>query len=172
MTHILRTHETNLTKAKMQVEHRLPGKTTTLFAICLTILLLFTGCSAKHPITPEEFTSIAEEKGFSVQDVTEDTTDTYNVESYLSASNNSAVFCHYVQFGDTRDAMDFYNSVKSEFGDSITSNVDSSAYNKCTALAEDGFQILVRLEKTVVFSLGSTAYQAQGEEILEAIGYN
>ena len=83
MTHILRTHETNLTKANKPVEHRLPGNATALFAFCLTFLLLFTGCSAKHPVTPEEFTSIAEEKGFSVQDVTEDTTATYNVESYL-----------------------------------------------------------------------------------------
>ena len=94
------------------------------------------------------------------------------VKSKNNLNHNKKGCPHYVQFGDTRDAMDFYNSVKSEFGDSITSNVDSSAYNKCTALAEDGFQILVRLEKTVVFSLGSTAYQAQGEEILEAIGYN
>ncbi len=142
------------------------------FTACLAALLLLTGCSAKRPVTPEEFTSIAESLEFSVQDVTEDTTAAYNVESYLSASNNSAVFCHYVQFGDTQNAMEFYNSVKGEFGDSITSNVDSSAYNKCTALAEDGFQILVRLEKTVVFSLGGAAYQSQGEEILEAIGYN
>ena len=68
--------------------------------------------------------------------------------------------------------MEFYNSVKSEFGDSITSNIDSSAYNKCSAYAEDGFQILVRLEKTVVFSLGGAAYESQGEEMLKALGYN
>lgn len=147
-------------------------KIAALSMSCLMTLLLLTGCSAKHPITPEEFTSIAEEQGYSVQDVTESTTSTYNVESYLSASNNSAVFCHYVQFGDTQSAMEFYNSVKSEFGDSITSNIDSSAYNKCTAYAEDGFQILVRLEKTVVFSLGGAAYESQGEEMLKALGYN
>ena len=61
-------------------------KIAALSMSCLMTLLLLTGCSAKHPITPEEFTSIAEEQGYSVQDVTESTTSTYNVESYLSAS--------------------------------------------------------------------------------------
>ena len=130
------------------------------------------GCSARSPITGDEFKKQAEAAGFTV---TDSSTNNPSVEKYMSAiKTETGTELAFVSFSSESDAAAMYNNIKSSITsatDGTAKNVDSSSYNKYTLVNGELHHILVRMNKTVVYGKATATYKNQIEDFFNSIKY-
>lgn len=148
-----------------------------IFKLCSAVLIsavvfCLAGCSARTPVTPDEFKKQAEASGFKV---TESESSAGNVEKYASAvkpeTETEIVF---ISFKDDTSAHDTYNSIKTGLTngeDKNTKNVDSSSYNKFTFQNGELSHTLVRMNKTIVYGKSTLSHTNEVEEVFKKIKY-
>ena len=147
-----------------------------LIKLCAAVLaaaalFAFTGCSARTPVTADEFKKQAEAAGFTVTD----SSASANAEKYLSAiKSETGTELAFLSFSSESTATEMYTNLKSSITsgtDGDAKNVDSSSYNKYTLVNGELNHILVRMNKTIVYGKATTTYKNQIEDFFSAIKY-
>lgn len=145
-----------------------------LCAVVLAAAAVFAlaGCSARTPVSADEFKKQAEAAGFTV---TDSSTSNANVEKYLSAiKNETGTELAFLSFPSESDASEMYATLKSGITtgtDGTAKNIDSSSYNKYTLVNGELNHILVRMNKTIVYGKATSAYKNQIDDFFNAIKY-
>nr|WP_319489537.1 hypothetical protein [uncultured Caproiciproducens sp.] len=145
-----------------------------LCAAVLAAAAVFTlaGCSARTPVTADEFKKQAESAGFTVTDSASTNTD---IEKSLSAvKSETGTELAFVSFTTESAASEMYAKVKSSISDGTggtSNNIDSSSYNKYTLVNGELNHTLVRMNKTIVYGKATTSYKSQMDDLFKAIKY-
>lgn len=140
--------------------------------LAAAVLFALAGCSARTPITADEFKKQAEAQGFKVTDAS-GTSPT--VEKYFDAvKSETGTDITYLAFSSESAAQESYKTIKANISNGATgasTNVDSSSYNKYTFVNGELSHTLVRMNKTIVYGKTTTAHKNQVDDFLKAIKY-
>lgn len=148
-----------------------------LLKLCAAILAVVTvlslaGCSARNPITADDFKKQAEAAGFKVTDNSAQSTSVSKYFSAVKAETGTEIV--YILCGTDAAATEMYNSVKTSIsaGTSGTStNVDSSSYNKYTLLNGELTHTLTRMGSTIVYGKTTATHKNQVDDFFKTIKY-
>ena len=136
-----------------------------LLALVVLISLFCTGCSARTPVTAEEFETQASAVGFTVE------TPSVDPETYVSArtayDQTIDMQIDFAVCKDQETATTTYNGLTAE----RTTNVDSAAYSKYTVENGELYFVIARIEDTVLYGTGKLAQRNKMDELLSAIQY-
>lgn len=144
-----------------------------LLALVVLISLFCTGCSARTPVTAEEFEAQASAVGFTVE------TPSVDPETYVSArtayDQTIDMQIDFAVCKDQETATTTYNGLKEYIGEpktaERTTNVDSAAYSKYTVENGELYFVIARIEDTVLYGTGKLAQRNKMDELLSAIQY-
>lgn len=148
-----------------------------LFKICAAILaaitvLSFAGCSARTPVTSDEFSKQAKSEGFTVK---EETTSNADVVKYVTAiKSETGTEIMYISFKTEAAAEKLYNSVKTgvtEGTNGTSKTLDSATYCKYSLVNGELDHTLARMGSTVVYGKTTTTHQNQVDDLFKAIKY-
>ena len=142
----------------------------------ILILGLFTGCGTERiAITADEFTKIAEEKGFTVNDDTGEANPEV-VEKILIAVKDDAYQVEFYDFKNEDEAESLYEYIKlaleTEYSvKTLVKSVSSSNYDYYSFESGDVFEKVIRVGDTLLYSGAKKEYKDSVDEIIEVIGY-
>jgi len=148
-----------------------------LFKLCAAILAVVTvlslaGCSARNPITADDFKKQSEAAGFKVTDSSAQNT---SVSKYLSAVKaETGTEVVYILCATDAAATEMYNSVKTSISTGTTgttTNLDSSSYNKYTQINGELTYTLTRMGSTLVYGKTTLVHKNQVDDLFKAIKY-
>jgi len=148
---------------------------TVLFVV---LILSLTACSSREAISAVEFTSRMEEAGHSVSDQSHyfDGDPDADVSTYLIA-DCGAFEVEFLVFGTAERARLVHTSIRQEFEESSGGNssarreTNTSNFNRFRQTSDGQFQVVSRIENTVVAVVTSSGNQAEVEAILNILGY-
>jgi uncharacterized lipoprotein YehR (DUF1307 family) len=149
-----------------------------LLKICAAVFALVTvfslaGCSARTPITADEFTKQAKAAGFTVKE--ESAASNLDVDKLISATKSEAgTEIIFVSVKTDSAAEDMYKSIKTSISkdtSGTTSNLDSATYNKYTLVNGELNHTLVRMNKTIVYGKANTSVKDQVDSFFKTINY-
>jgi len=148
-----------------------------LIKLCLAVLAVvtlvsFAGCSARTPISADEFTKQAKAQGFTVKEATSSNAD---VDKYLTATKEeTGTELVFISFKTDAAAEELYTSLKKSISEGTTSSgkaLDSATYNKYTLANGELNHTLARMNATIVYGKTTTAYQNQVNDFFKVIKY-
>ena len=148
-----------------------------LLNVCAVVLaavavLSFAGCSARTPVTADDFKQKAEAAGFTV---TESSAPNADVDKYLNAvKSESGTEMMFVAFKTDASASETYTKIKTNISEGTTAaakNVDSSSYNKYTLVNGEIHHSVVRMGPTLIYAKTTSAYQNQVDDFFKSIKY-
>ncbi len=140
--------------------------------LAVVTLLSFVGCSARSPVTADEFTKQAKAQGFTVKEATAPNAD---VDKYLTATKaETGTEIVFISFKTDSAAESLYTSFKKNITDGTTATaktLDSATYSKYTLVNGELNHTLVRMNGTIVYGKATSAHQNQVEDLFKAIKY-
>lgn len=143
-----------------------------LFTFIFLIILL-SGCGKeKVALSKEEFAEKLGEQGFIVSDVTTQIEDE-NITFVASASNNLYQIEVYV-FKDDNYAKEAYKTNKESFVNLTNEKGKEKTndnYEKYTQSLSDTYNMVVRLDNTLVYSSVNKEYKKSLDKVIKNIGY-
>lgn len=148
-----------------------------LLKFCAAVLAAVTvfslaGCSARSPITADEFSKQAKTAGFTVKEAT---TSNADVSKYITATKTEAgTELVFISFKTDTAAETMYTSLKSSIssGTSGTAKtLDSATYCKYTLVNGELNHTLARMGSTIVYGKATTAVQDQIDSFFKTIKY-
>lgn len=138
-------------------------------AAVLAAAAVLTACSARTPISADEFQKAAEDAGY---EVAQDTSYGSNVKSLVASKSDSDTQITFTVFADSSTASQKYASKKKSI--TVTdegSIIDSDAYNKYTAQGGEIYYTLVRMDNTLLFCKGTVAKEDEIDSFVKQIKY-
>jgi hypothetical protein len=148
-----------------------------LFKLCAAVLAAVTvvslaGCSARSPVTADEFTKQAKAAGFTVK---EESATNADVVKYLSAvKSETGTEIIFISFKTDDAAESMYTSVKSSITkdtNGTAKTLDSATYSKYTLVNGELSHTLTRMGTTLVYGKATTTHQNQVDDLMKAIKY-
>lgn len=141
--------------------------------LALTAIFALTGCSARTPITADEFSKQATAAGFAVQE--ESAASNLDVDKLISATKSEAgTEILFVSVKTDAAAEDMYKSIKASISKDTSgssSTLDSSTYSKYTLTNGELNHTLVRMNKTIVYGKANTPVKDQVDSFFKSINY-
>lgn len=134
-------------------------------------LLILSACSARTPISNDDFQKKAEALGYQVtQDSSSSGSDAKSLTAAKSDSDTQIVF---TTCADASAAQEQYSTLKDSLKTATagSGNVDSDAYNKYTAQNGEIYYVLVRMDNTVLNCKGTVAKKDEIDSLVKAIKY-
>lgn len=136
------------------------------------LLLAFAGCSARSPITADDFSKQAKSQGFTVKD---GNTSNAGVDKYLDAVNSETeTEISFLSFQSESSAEETYVSIKKSISEGANANaktIDSAAYSKVTVVNGELHHTLARMGSTIVYGKATSSHQNQVDDFFKAIKY-
>lgn len=148
-----------------------------IFKLCTVFLAAaavfsFTACSARTPVTADDFKRQAESAGFTVTDSSSTNT---SVDKYLNAvKSETGTELTFISFKTDALAAETYSTIKSnimEGTSGTTTHVDSSSYNKYTLTNGELYHTLTRMGPTIVYGKTTSTYKNQVDDLLKTMKY-
>lgn len=145
-----------------------------LLSVLLTaaVFLSLVACSARTPATTDDFTKQAKAQGFAVK---EDSTTNTAIVKYLEASKaETQTQVLFVTFKTESDAQSAYASVKKTAAEGTnvkTTTLDSSSYNKFTAVNGEISYTIIRMNDTLLYGKANSGHQNQVDDLVKAVKY-
>lgn len=143
-----------------------------LFTLMFLFILLSGCANEKKALTKEEFTKKLTDQGFIVNDVTMQIEDE-NINFVASANNNLYQIEVYV-FKDAKFAKDAYKTNKESFinlSKQKGSEKISDDYEKYTQSLTDTYNMVIRVDNTLVYSVVNKEYKKSLNKVIKNIGY-
>ncbi|WP_326974912.1 hypothetical protein [Caproicibacter sp. BJN0012] len=143
------------------------GFLTAALAACLLVL---SACSARTPISSDDFQKKAEALGYKVsQDSSSSGSDAKTLTAAKSDSDTQITF---TTFSDASAAQEQYASLKESLkATGGTSTVDSDSYNKYTAQNGEIYYTLVRMGDTLLNCKGTVGKKDEIDNFVKEIKY-
>lgn len=149
-----------------------------VLVIVVVGVILFSLINKDKPsITAEEFKSTMEEKGYYVKDVTAQFANYgYIKKPYVAASQDNAYQVEFYEISDSEHASKFFNTNKAIFeaskgSISAETNIGFRNYSKYTLQSNNKYQIVSRINSTVIFVDVDSKYKDTIDKLLNEIGY-
>lgn len=148
-----------------------------LMKLCAAVLAAVTlfslaACSARSPITADEFTKQAKAQGFTVKEASSSNAD---VDKYLTATKEEAgTELVFISFKTDAAAESLYTSLKKNISDGAAATgktLDSATYNKYTLVNGELSHTLARMSSTIVYGKANSTNQDQVDSFFKAIKY-
>ncbi len=140
--------------------------------LCAAVLIVFSGCSARTPITADAFTKEAKAQGYTVTDSSSSAT---GVDKYLDAvKSQTQTELVFISFKTSSSAEDAYNSIKksiSQGANAKSSTLDSATYNKYTVSVGELSYTLIRMDTTIFYGKATSSHQTEVDDFVKAIKY-
>ena len=145
-------------------------KSAVFCAAALAAAVLFSACSARTPVSSDDFQKKAEAAGFTVSaDVSESSGAAKALNAVKDGEDTEISF---FEFTDSAAARERYASLKKTlFPSGGGSAVDSSAYNKYAGRNGELYYTLVRLDNTVLSCKGTAANKKPIDDFISQIKY-
>jgi len=145
-----------------------------LATLMVVAVIVLTGCSPLEVISANEFTSRMEARGYIVEDVT----DVFggNIIETMHIVETEAFFVEFIVFETEPNARVAFNNVQRGFEDgrgSASSHSSSSAanFNRFRQTTEGRFEIVTRVENTLLVAQTSSDNRSDVEAIFDLLGY-
>ena len=143
-------------------------KTIGFLAAVLMTAVLLTACSARTPISADDFQKKAESAGFQVEQNNSYT----DATSLVASKEDSSTQITFTVFSTSSTAEQQYVSLKKDL--TVTdekSLIDSSAYNKYVAQNGEMYYTLIRMDNTLLNCKGTTAEKDEIDDFVKDIQY-
>ncbi len=145
---------------------------------CILVSLLMavsvTACSAKSPVDAAAFKTVTEKYKLTNTDQKANNT---SVKSYVSAQNAAAnIAIQYIAYDSASGATELYSSFKKQVDDAKpkyakTSSIDTATYNKYTLEVGEIYEVVVRMEHTLVYAKCDIEDKGTVDNVLKGIKY-
>lgn len=140
-----------------------------LAAALAACLLILSACSARTPISNDDFQKKAESLGYKVSDSSSSGSDAKTMTATKSDSDTQITF---TTFSDASTAQEQYASLKESLkATGGTGTVDSDAYNKYTAQNGEIYYTLVRMGNTLLDCKGTVGKKDEIDSLVKALKY-
>lgn len=142
--------------------------------VSLLMVLSVTGCSAKSPVDAAAFKAVTEKYKLTNTDQQASNT---SVKSYVSAQDAAAsIAIQYIAYDSASGATELYNNFKKQVDDAKpkyakTSAIDTATYNKYTLEVGEIYEVVVRMEHTIVYAKCDTKDKGTVDNVLRGIKY-
>lgn len=147
-------------------------------ALCLVCLLGFSGCGKnKTPVSADEFCTKLEAKGFYVTDSTSSYSQYKEItESYIALSPDYKYQIEFIVADSVSNASYLYNTNKSKFelskgNFSKNKSIEMANYATYTMVSNGKYQVVSRIDNTLVYVNVDEAYKDDVQSILNELGY-
>lgn len=147
--------------------------------LCEIMLFTLTGCGNKKAITADDFKTIMEEKGYNVQDATDQFTTYDRAEKiYIAINTDKNYQIEFYQFLDINKTIYFFETNKtilevnsSSSSVSADSSVSMKNYEKYQVTVDGRYKVLSRIDNTLVYINVDSNYKDEVKGILDIINY-
>jgi archaellum component FlaG (FlaF/FlaG flagellin family) len=144
-------------------------KAVGFLAAVLAIASVLTACSARSPISADDFQKAAQDAGY---EVTQDASYGSDAASLVASKSDSDVQITFTVFPDAITAKQKYASQKKSLAVSDGgSTIDSDAYNKYTVQNGEMYYTLVRLDHTLLVCKGTVSDKNEIDNFVKQIKY-
>ncbi|WP_411675795.1 hypothetical protein [Caproicibacter sp.] len=140
-----------------------------LAAVILSAALILSACSARTPISADDFQKKAEAAGYKV---TQDTSYGSDAKSLVASKSDSDTQITFAVFTDSTSAQQKYASLKKSL--TVTggeSTVDADAYNKYTAENGEIYYTIIRMDNTLLDCKGTIAKKDEIDSFVKTVKY-
>lgn len=148
-----------------------------VLVLAFFVLLTVTGCGNKEAISADDFKTKLEEKGYSVQDVTEQMSDVEEIKNvYLAIDADSNYQIEFYELASEDAAAAFFNENQEIFEKTKSStNAETSVsvgnYSKYTLQGNNTYKVVSRIGNTVIYLDVDDSYKSKVQEVLKEIDY-
>lgn len=137
--------------------------------LAASAVLASAGCSARQPVTADDFQKQAKSAGYAVS---ASSGSGAGAEKELTATKGGTdVQASFLTFSGASSALSWYNEQKSALSGSVKTVVDSDVYNKCEMTNGEIYCLIVRMDKTAVLCKTTTAKKGEAEALVSSIKY-
>ena len=148
-----------------------------LFAFSFGLILalcLLVGCSAKTPLTAEEFTDLMEQAGYQIYDGSVenqgvmvflpavDPDDRFDIEFYVFYSSETAEYA----FDGIKAGLKSQNGVWY-----MTTDIAAANYSRYSGTQNDIYYIVSRIDNTIIYVMTEAENKNEVNETLKTLGY-
>ena len=132
--------------------------------------VFLSACSARTPISADDFQKKAEALGYTVA---ADASNSAGAQSYLSAvKSGTDTQISFLLFPDESAAQEQYETMKGDIAEeSSPGSVDTATYNKYVAQKGELYYTVVRMDDTVLYCKGTVAKKDEIDGFVSAIKY-
>lgn len=150
-------------------------KKITLLLVILIMSTALVGCGDKEKIAINDFTAIANEYNFYV----EDSTDTYgdtNVKEGKVAMLSNACTVEFIEFETEEDAIRMFDSIQPVFASFEEDSrkhvsVDLKHYDKYMVSTDMYYKYVSRVDNTLVYVNTISSHEKEVKEFIDRMGY-
>ena len=145
--------------------------------VLLIGILFLTACANKTAITSDKFISIMEEENFDIVNALEQFSDYDEIkEAYIALEDDGDYQIEFYVLDNDNNAIKLYNHNKEIFEDSKGSvssytNVDLNNINKYTLSTNGKFNIVSRIDNTMIYLSVDYEFKDEVIDILKKLGY-
>jgi len=148
-------------------------KNSMLFAVLTIMMIAFTGCGDKTALTPDQFKSKMESKGFTVQDATDQFEGKVD-KVYIALNKNFQIEFYSVASKD--QALGAYNQNKRSFEDTKSAGSTETESNignnsKYTLNTNGKYKVVSRIDTTFIYINVPSTYKTEVNTLLKDLGY-
>ena len=140
--------------------------------LAVATLLAFAGCSARSPITADDFSKQAKAQSFTVKDAESSNAD---VDKYLTATKDeTGTELIFISFKTESAAEELYASIKKSISEGASANgktLDSATYCKYTLVNGELCHTLARMNETIVYGKTTSSHQSEVDNFFKTIKY-
>lgn len=147
-----------------------------LCTIVLTTIFIVTGCT-KKAITADNFKDEMENENYRVEDVTSQfSSSSYMKKAYVAINDNKNFQIEFFELKDDNSAISMYNTNKQKFenekgNNSLNTNIDGKNYSKYVLVTNGKFQVVCRVNNTLLYLNIPSKYEKEAKNIIEKLGY-
>ena len=148
-----------------------------LVGIVLITSFFMTGCTDKTALTAEQFKNTLENKGYAIEDATEQMAQyDYITKVYIAIDKSKRYQIEFYTFTSDKYAEGFYNTNKSIFEKSKSSGVIeltvSIGNNSKYTLATGGkYKVISQIDNTAIYIDADNDYKKPLQDLLKSIDY-
>ena len=154
------------------------SKVLIVFAICVAIALMFTGCGDKTAITSDTFKNIMIDMGYQIGDISNQYEDADHVlEVYVAVDSTESYQIEFYKFADETAAKTVFNGNKEQFEElygengGVRTSVSVGNHGEFRLLIDGEYILMSQITDTLVFSKTTSDYKDAVNEAVDTLGY-
>ncbi len=149
----------------------------TVFAVCMVLVLMLTGCKSKTAITTDTFKTTMSEQGFTVVDSKDQYAEFDHIlESYIAIDSTQSYQIEFLKISDETAARAMYENNKAKFEEqhksaSLHTAVSVGNHSEFRMLADGEYILFSQISDTLLFAQTTEDYKDAVNDIADALGY-
>lgn len=140
--------------------------------VCVLISAILVGCGKKTALTPDEFKTTLEGKGYTVTDTVVENTE----KVFIAINSTNEYQIEFFKVGTESQAISAFNTNKSDFESqkgSISSevSVELNNYAKYNLSTNTEYKVISRIDTTFIYVNAPVQFKDEIKTVLDSIGY-